>query len=209
MNSIYTSIALVASALGLPENPTMEEVQPHEELESREDLFHLIQKLGIEGGKIDVAADMVANLEERIDLIEHKLKFINDSQKPSVLFMTALNPPVFENNSYIDELFKIVAARAYDSQAPEGEAEFNPEILIVVSERYEEDLGDLAQLLMLPEWRETPAAKQSRIYLVDGKRGFKGYSPSIADDIETLAEIIYPQYLTFGGNGDRWMQFEL
>lgn len=209
MNSIYTSVAQVAAALGLPENPSMESVSSHEELESREDLFHLIQKLGIEGGKIDVAADLVANLEERIDLIEHKLKFIHENQKPSVLFMTALNPPVFESSTYISELLKTVAARAYDSQTPEGDGEFDPEILIVVSERYEEELGNLAQLLMLPEWRQTPAAQKSRIYLIDGKRGFKGYSPSIADDVETLAEIIYPQYLTFGGNGDRWMQFEL
>ena len=209
MNSIYTSVALVAAALGLPENPSMEQVPSHEELESREDLFHLIQKLGIEGGKIDAAADLVANLEERIDLIEHKLKFINERQKPSVLLMTSLNPPVFESSAYIHELLKTVAARPYDAQTPEGDAEFNPGILIVVSERYEEELGDLAQLLLLPEWRQTPAAKQSRIYLVDGKQGFKGYSPSIADDIEILAEIIYPQYLTFGGNGDRWMQFEL
>jgi|SRR5690554_1800790 len=209
MDSIYTSVALVAAALGLPENPSMEQVQSHEEIESRDDLFHLIQKLGIEGGKIDVAADLVSNLEERINLIEHKLKFIDEKQKPSVLFMTALNPPVFESSTYINDLFKTVAAHAYESQTPEGNNEFNPDILIVVSERFEEELGDLAQLLLLPEWRQTPAAKQSRIYLIDGKKGFKGYSPSIADDIETLAEIIYPQYLTFGGNGDRWMQFEL
>jgi iron complex transport system substrate-binding protein len=209
MNSIYTSVAQIAAALGLPENPSMDQVQSHEELNSREELFHLIQKLGIEGGKIDVAADLVASLEERIDLIEHKLKYIDEKQKPSVLLMTGTNPPVFENNSYTDELFSITAAKAYDAQTPEGAAEFNPDILIVVSQRYEEELGELAQLLLLPEWRNTPAAKQSRIYLVDGRRGFEGYSPAIADDIETLAEIIYPQYLTFGGNGDRWMQFEL
>lgn len=209
MNSIYTSIVQITAVLGLPENPNLDQVQQQEELNSREDLFHLIQKLGIEGGKIEVAADLVANLEERIDLIEHKLKFIDEKQKPSVLLMTGINPPVFDNNAYTDELLHTVAAKRYDAQTPEGSAEFNPDIILVISDRYEDELGDLAQLLLLPEWRETPAAKQNRLYLVDGKRGFKGFSPSIADDIETLAEIIYPQYLTFGGNGDRWMQFEL
>src|SRR5690606_1536483 len=107
MNSIYTSVAQIAAALGLPENPSMDQVQSHEELNSREELFHLIQKLGIEGGKIDVAADLVASLEERIDLTEHKLKYIDEKQKPAVLLMTGTNPPVFENNRYTDELFSI------------------------------------------------------------------------------------------------------
>jgi iron complex transport system substrate-binding protein len=73
----------------------------------------------------------------------------------------------------------------------------------------ERQLGGLATLLSLEEWRNTDAVKNNRVFLIDGDRNLQAMDLNVASDIEILAEILYPQYLTFGGNGESWVQFEL
>src|SRR5690554_543701 len=83
---------------------------------SKEDLFQWIQQIGIEGGKIETAADLVADLEERINLVQHKLKFIDEDQKPSVLVLTGVDPAVIATNDYLGEILKITGSREYNGK---------------------------------------------------------------------------------------------
>lgn len=209
MSSVFPPLSQIVKSLNLPESLTSKMEDSCEPVESKEELFQLIQRVGIEGGKVEEAADMVADLEERINLIGHKLKFINEDQKPAVLVLTAVNPPVFERNEYLEEVLRIVGSKVYDAQITGGEKVFNPDVVLIVSDQMGSLFSDVAVLLSLEEWKNTNAVKKNRIYLIDGKEQFRGYSSRIADDIEVLAEIIYPQYLTFGGNGESWVQFEV
>ena len=166
----------------------------------------IINKLELSGSE---AANIVADLEERLNIITHKLKFINEDQKPSVLVLSDVNPPVFERNEYLDDLIKIAGGRVYDSQITDGEKVFNPDVLLVVSDRMEAIFSDVAVILSLDEWKNTNAVKNNKVFLIDGQGLFLGYSANVAEEIEILAEILYPHYLTFGGNGDSWVQFEV
>jgi len=209
MSLVFSPLSQIVKSLDLPESFISEINGNQESIESKEELFQLIQRVGIEGGKVDEAAYMVADLEERINLIGHKLKFIQEDQKPSVLVLEAVNPPVFKTSEYLDEILRIVGSRVYDAQVTGGEKVFNPDVLLIISDQMESLFSDVAILLSLDEWKNTNAVKKNRVYLLDGKEQFQGYSTRIADDIEVLAEIIYPQYLTFGGNGESWVQFEV
>lgn len=209
MSLVFSPLSQIVNSLDLPESLISKIDGEQEPIESKEELFQLIQRVGIEGDKVDEAADMVADLEERINLIGHKLKFIQEDQKPAVLVLKAVNPPVFETNEYLDEILKVVGSKVYDAQISDGEKVFNPDALLIISDQMESLFSDVAILLALDEWKNTNAVKKNRIYLIDGKEQFQGYSTRIADDIEVLAEIIYPQYLTFGGIGESWIQFEV
>lgn len=176
--------------------------------ETEEELFNFIRKVGNEGGVDEKAESLVFDLEERINIIKHKLKFIDEVRKPSVLILSEVNPPVFEPSPYLAHLLRIAGAKAYPAESTGGNA-FNPGVILVISQQMERQLGGLATLLSLEEWRNTDAVKNNRVFLIDGDRNLQAMDLNVASDIEILAEILYPQYLTFGGNGESWVQFEL
>jgi|SRR5690554_3494077 len=173
--------------------------------ETEEELFKFIRKVGNEGGMDEKAESLIFDLEERINIVKHKLKFIEEDRKPSVLILSEVNPPVFEPSPYLAHLLRIAGAKMYSPD----ENVFNPSVILVISEQMEQQFGGLATLLSLEEWKNTDAVKDNRVFLIDGSEGFHSMDINVASNIEILAEILYPQYLTFGGNGESWVQFEL
>lgn len=176
--------------------------------ETEEDLFSFILMIGNEGEMSEKAEELIFELEERINIVKHKLKFIEESQKPSVLILSEVIPPVFENNNHLIHLIETAGAKMYDAEVTETES-FNPDVILVVSEQMERLFGGLANLLMSEEWQQTNAIKNNRVFLIDGSTNLQGFNLNLASDIEILAEILYPQYLTFGGRGESWLQFEI
>ena len=116
MSLVHSSLTELRNSLGIPEfsNPGL--MSAFESIESKEELFQLIQQLGIEGGKVEHAAEMVYDLEERINLISHKLKFIQEDQKPSVLILTSVNPPAIKTSRYLEDTLATVGSKIYNVQ---------------------------------------------------------------------------------------------
>lgn len=206
MSLTHSHLSDIIASLDLSYPLSEQLIDGYDLVASKEDLFQWIQQVGIDGGKIDAAADLVADLEERVNLVQHKLKFIGEDLKPSVLVLTGLAPTVIETSDYMKEVLRIAGSRMYkDSE----EGDLNPDILLVISDRMESLFSEVGVLLSMEEWQNTNAVKKNRVYLINGENNFGGYSSRIAEDVEILAEIIYPQYLTFGGNGESWVQFEV
>lgn len=206
MSLTLSHLSDIIASLDLSHPLSEQLIDGYDLVASKEDLFQWIQQVGIDGGKIDAAADLVADLGERVNLVQHKLKFIGEDLKPSVLVLTGLAPTVIETSDYMKEVLRIAGSRMYkDSE----EGDLNPDILLVISARMESLFSEVGVLLSMEEWQNTNAVKKNRVYLINGENNFGGYSSRIAEDVEILAEIIYPQYLTFGGNGESWVQFEV
>lgn len=203
MNLTRSHLSDIVTGLDLSQPLSEELTDAYNSIASKEELFQWIQQIGIDSGKIEAAADLVADLEERINLVQHKLKFIGEDQKPSVLILTGVVPAVIETNDYLKEVLKISGSRMYVNEA------FNPDILLIISDRMESLFSEVGVLLSKEDWQNTSAIKKNRVYLINGENNFRGYSSKIGEDVEILAEIIYPQYLTFGGNGESWVQFEV
>lgn len=206
MSLTLSHISDIVASLDLSQPLSEKLIKDYDSIASKEDLFQWIQQVGIEGGKIEAAADLVADLEERINLVQHKLKFIGEDQKPAVLVLTGVVPAVIETNDYLKEVLKIAGSKIYSANEEEV---FNPDILLIISDQMESLFSEVGVLLSMEEWQNTNAIKKNRVYLINGENNFGGYSSRIAEDVEILAEIIYPQYLTFGGNGESWVQFEV
>lgn len=145
-------------------------------------------------------------LEERINIIRHKLKFFTEDQKPEVCLLTSANGEWYRD-AYTEALVQLAGGRIWrsDTGTPAG-----PGLLLIVYRgQLSKELEALPGLLMQPQWALSPAVQHNRIYLADGHRFLTGPGAGMAEDAELLAEILHPRQFIYGYNGDGWLQFEL
>ena len=144
--------------------------------------------------------ELAEELQERIDLIKHKLKFIE--QKPTVACIANLDTFSLADNS-ISELVNIAGGAS--------ESQFNdPDIIIVMPVGYAipQIMQQMDRLLQLPNFNELKAAKNNRVYIADGN--FDITDPDqLVTLTEVLGEIINPKQFIFGYEGEKWIKFGL
>lgn len=168
------------------------------------------EHIAVVGSKLNVsekAGRLVEELAERTNIIVHKLKYIPDSQRPSVKIVVE-DDLTHGAEAYVNTVIKTAGGRVY---AETGLADDGPELFIFLARNKSmfQLLGEVPALLAEEEWENTPAIKQNKVFLVDGEKHLRGALPEIADDVELLAELLYPQYFVFGQEGESWMKFEL
>lgn len=144
--------------------------------------------------------ELAEELQERIDLIKHKLKFIE--QKPAVACITNLDTLMLVD-SFVAELIAIAGGAS--------ESQFNdPDIIIVMPEGYgiAKTMQQMDRLIQLPGLNDLKAAKNNRIYIADGN--FDVTDPDqLVTLTEVLGEIINPKHFIFGYEGEKWIKFGL
>lgn len=162
------------------------------------------------------AADtLLEELQERVDLIRHKLKFVEN--KPTVACIEWLEPLMISGN-WVPELVNIAGGIPVMAEAGKHSPYIqwedlrlqDPEVIIVMACGFgiERTLKEIDLLLQLPGFTYLQAIKNKRLYLTDGNQYFNRPGPRIVDSIEVLAEIIYPKQFIFGYEGDGWIKFE-
>lgn len=162
------------------------------------------------------AADtLLEELQERVDLIRHKLKFVEN--KPTVACIEWLEPLMISGN-WVPELVSIAGGVPVMAEAGKHSPYIqwedlrlqDPEVIIVMACGFdiERTLKEIDLLLQLPGFTNLQAIKNKRLYLTDGNQYFNRPGPRIVDSIEVLAEIIYPKQFIFGYEGDGWIKFE-
>ncbi|TSJ44041.1 ABC transporter substrate-binding protein [Mucilaginibacter corticis] len=143
--------------------------------------------------------------QERIDLIRHKLKFVE--QRPTVACITALDPLILSGVK-VDELANIAggAAIAGDEQTL---LELNPDVIILMPVDYSiaESMGHIDELLQIFGFVDLKAIKSNRLYIADASRFFEDSPEKWVESVELLAEIINPKQFIFGYEGDGWIRF--
>lgn len=158
------------------------------------------------------AEDALEQIEERIGIIVHKLKFIPDSQRPKVSYLRETDPWRFTPDAYVDQAIRLAGGIP---QTDPSQPDFAPETLIILSDQPVVSLlATLPMLLSSSFWPDTNAVKNNQVFLVHHPEYLRpeylrtqGLHP--ADDVEILAEIIHPGYFVFGRNEDAWMQFDI
>jgi iron complex transport system substrate-binding protein len=145
--------------------------------------------------------------QERVDLIIHKLKFIE--QKPAVACVTALDPLMLGNDQ-ITELVSIAGGAAAIGNT-ETLLELDPDVIILMPDGYtvEESIKHIDELLQLPNFSALKAVKTNRFYIADAEQFFNNDAENVVDSIELLAEIINPKQFIFGHEGNGWVKFSL
>lgn len=159
---------------------------------------------------------VIEELRERIDIISHKLKFIET--KPTVACIEWLEPMMLSGN-WMPELVNIAGGTNLltTSGAQSPYIDWNdirlsdPEIIIVMPCGFsiERTLKEVDILLELPGFSELKAVKNNRVYIADGNQYFNRPGPRIVDSLEILAEIINPKQFIFGYEGNGWIKFSV
>lgn len=141
------------------------------------------------------------HLAEEVNILIHKLKFIPQDQRPSVLILTQQMDfqPLF-NEQLLDSVAiaggKLLSEK-YD----------NPTLLLIVQEndKLYTDVPDLLQDEILSR---TDAIQANNIYIIQ-KRNFGVDAADFLRDIEICAEIVQPKYFIYGRKATDWVQFNI
>lgn len=160
--------------------------------------------------------DIIERMQERLDLIRHKLKFI--AQKPTVACIERIEPLRFAGN-WLPEMVAIAGGKAVlteSGQQPSANnwmdlVQADPEIIIVMPRGFgiERTLKEMDVLLQQPYFKDLQSVKNNQLFIADGNQYFNRSGLRIADAVEILAEIINPKQFIFGYEGAGWIKFSV
>jgi iron complex transport system substrate-binding protein len=183
---------------------------------SLDDIFNDIANVANALDVPQAGAELIENLQERVDIIRHKLKFIDN--KPTVACIEWLEPVMISGN-WVPGLVNIAGGTTVLAQ--EGKhspyitwddiLQQDPEIIVVMPCGFsiERTMREINLLLDRPGFASLKAVKNDRFYIADGNQYFNRPGPRIVDSIEILAEIIRPKQFFFGYEGEGWIKFSL
>lgn len=145
-------------------------------------------------------SEAAGRLQEGVNILLHKLKFVPQEQRPTVLILEQASnfEPVF-NHQLADSISiaggKLLAEK-YD----------NPSLLFIVQEN-DALYGAIPELLQDDILSRTDALQSNRIYIIQ-KRDIGKVVNDFLYDTEIFAEIIQSKYFVFGHQGIAWVPFE-
>ena len=157
---------------------------------------------------------LIEDLEERVDIIRHKLKYVAGRQ--TVACIEWLEPLMVSGN-WIPEIVSLAGGSSILAEAGkhspfvqwEDIRQANPDIIVVMPCGFsiERTMKEMNILLQLPGFSELSAVKNNRLYLTDGNQYFNRPGPRIVDSLEIMAEIMHPKLFNFGYEGEGWIKF--
>ncbi|MGX5687339.1 cobalamin-binding protein [Arcticibacter tournemirensis] len=174
------------------------------------DILHVASRLGVSAR----AEVLVESLNERIDIVKHKLRFVED--RPSVACIEWLSPLMISGN-WMPEIIEIAGGKPVLAQKGEHSSyvgfetlkDADPDILVIAVCGFtiERTVREIGVLLEYDGWNDLSAVKNNQVYIADGNRYFNRPGPGIIDTAEMLAEIIQPKQFIFGFEGSAWVKF--
>ena len=178
------------------------------------DIYNNIREVATALGAEADAEQLIEELDERVSIIRHKLKYIET--KPSIACIEWLEPLMVSGN-WIPELVSIAGGSSILAE-PGKHSPFvqwaniqqnDPDIILLMPCGFsiERTIKEIHLLLQLPGFADLKAIKNNRLYIADGNQYFNRPGPRIIDSIEILAEIINPKQFIFGYEGIGWVKF--
>ncbi|PPL00807.1 ABC transporter substrate-binding protein [Parapedobacter indicus] len=202
LHSVLEALELDAACISLLEQTP--EYQEFIHADTPEAIYNAIRTIGSVLNASQQANQLAENLEERINIISHKLKFIADENKPKAVFFRDVSPISIVEDGYLANLIRI-AGGIHQTEILTGES--NPDLLIIFNEKpISQLLTELPQALST--WARTQAVTNNQIYIIHHPGYLRRPGARVADDTEILAEIFYPKYFVFGRDADVWMKFD-
>lgn len=130
-------------------------------------------------------------LQDRIDIVAHKIKFMD---KVAVAVLDAQNVP----NPILNEILDLAGGLI--------EADLLQSRVVIYQDQNSNMLSLMGIVPSLLE-REWPAVEYNRLYLMDELKGNFHDPEFLVSLLEDVAEILYPGYFVFGNEGKLWMSF--
>lgn len=198
------STGLVEEAvLGLRNRPELLVLNPT----SLQDVLEDSVRVGDALGRGEGTRENVARLGNRLDEIEDKAAGL---QRPGVGCIEWLDPP-FSAGHWVPEMVRLAGGRDLFAHPGERSARLDweavfeaaPEVLVLMPCGFDaaRAAGEAEELPKLPGWRDLPAVKNDRVWVVDANSFFSRPAPRLVEGVEILAHILHPE--TFPGRPER------
>jgi hypothetical protein len=130
-------------------------------------------------------------LQERVDIIEHKIKFMDKVPVCCLDRENAVNPVI---NMLIE--------------AAGGEIQTDPmQARVLIYQESQVSMLDFMGAVPAILENAWPAVEYNRVYLMEDASAFLSDPESFVDALEDMAEMLYPGYFVFGNEGKTWTGF--
>lgn len=164
-----------------------------------DEVFQDILTIGKTLGVPEKAQQFVDNLFVRINSVEKNTQQISNKKKVACIewlnpLMNAANwvPTLVEKAGGIN-LFGENKQDSHYIQWGDVVAQ-NPDVILIMPCGFdiERTSQEMHLLTELPGWNELPAVQNKQVYLTDGNQYFNRPGPRLADSVEIISEILYP-----------------
>ncbi|MNY09048.1 hypothetical protein D3C86_1419390 [compost metagenome] len=158
----------------------------------------------------DVPAELREDLETRIDIIEHKLKYVTD--KPTIAIVESLDP--LKLATVDEELLGLAggtAIKAEDASLWNDLKTIDPEILIfaIKGNSIPQTLSAVFEKVPMELLGELFAMKSNRVFIAESENFYNVSGEKLVDHLELVAEIINPKQFYFGFEGNGWVKLSI
>ncbi|MGN0002773.1 MAG: ABC transporter substrate-binding protein [Sphingobacterium composti] len=140
-------------------------------------------------------------LEEEIDIIIHKLKFLTEESLPKAIIVDQNRDFQPMDSEILAEKINIAGGRFISS------LDQNPDCIVIL-QRSENLYGQLSELLNNIEIINTSAFQNNNLFIIQ-EASFNQSDDNYLKDTEILAEIFQPKYFFYGHDGSAWVKFEI
>lgn len=168
------------------------------------DIFENIKFVGELTGRTEKAAEVVENLQNRLNNIRQKLKDASNPKSevrnPKCFMLEWLEPP-FAPGHWVPEQVEIASGIALMGEAGKKSVtttyekiyESKPDVLVLIPCGYytNDILRQLENTRFPSNWRELPAIKNGEVWALDATSYFSRPAPRVVDGAEILAKIFY------------------
>ncbi len=191
----YGSVAQMAATLENP--PAVVNLEPEHLAEIMENIETVATVLG----DPSAGTRLVAALDARIAHVRDTIAARPLHHRPRTFLLEWIDP-LYCSGHWGPELVDIAGGteiigrkgRPSTRVSWEQVLDGNPEVLVLscCGNSVAQTLGELPGLTARPGWRELPAVRNDRVYVVDGSAFFSRPGPRIVDSLEILAGILHP-----------------
>lgn len=145
--------------------------------------------------------EVAEQLDEEVNILIHKLKFIPEEARPTLLILSQENEfePVY--NEQIKDISHIAGALLLADKTD------NPSIICIVQDN-ESLYGEITALLEDSLLSRSTALQNNQLYIIQ-KSNFGQSTADFLADIEICAEIVQPKYFVFGRQDQDWIKFDM
>jgi iron complex transport system substrate-binding protein len=182
-------------ACELSSAPRVVNLEPH----SLETMFDALRDIAVAAGVEERAGPVIAALRARVAAVEERSRRITN--RPRVVLLEWLDPP-FSSGHWSPELVRLaggseavgVEGRVSRTLRWEEVITARPDVVVLACCGFDvpRTLRDLPLLFAVPGFDAVPAARNDRVYVVDGSQYFSRPGPRLVDSLEILAHALHP-----------------
>ena len=134
--------------------------------------------------------DLREKLQERVDIIEHKIKFMD---KVPVALLDSYN----NNSNLLSVVIEAAGGEHVDATEAQVTIYHEPRVRML-------EMMGIIPSLFNPEW---PSVQYKKVFIMDDQSAYLSDPEHFVNTMEDVAEILHNGYFVFGNEGKTWTGF--